>query len=119
MTLFAGNQIIVLNDNYTIRASLAPETQGVLNTHELSFVDNGTRVIFLKNEFRRVSKEESQIIGFDGECIIKSDGFQELDVTQDGWPVVLDWKSYGRIPLEESTYVFGPPEDQCQVWDYL
>ncbi|KAI7343063.1 hypothetical protein KC320_g9353 [Hortaea werneckii] len=49
ITLFANNGINVLNNDFTMRMHLNPEEEGRLNTHELSFVDNGTRAIFIKN----------------------------------------------------------------------
>lgn len=119
LTLFARNQIVVMNRNFTIRQALAPERQGALNTHELNFVDNGTRVLLFRNDMRRASTEESQRIGLGGECIALFDSIAELDVTQEGWPSVFEWSPHGRIDLEESTYLWSSVTDRCKRWDYL
>lgn len=110
---------MVLNNDYSIHRAVSLETKGPLNTHELNFVDNGTRAIFLKNGIRRASSTESESVGYDGECITRFDGFRELDVTQDDWPIVFEWTSFGRVGLEESTYLYGSIENRCKGWDYL
>lgn len=119
MTLFAYDKAHVLNNDYTIGMALDIEDQGTLNTHELNFVDNGTRVLFLRNGQEKVSRDESKSIGYHGECAVSFDGFSELDVTNSGWPEVFDWKSHGKIELKESTFVDGSAADRCGGWDYL
>lgn len=122
LTLFAHNQVVVLNDNYTVRSERSLETQGYLNTHELNFVDDGTRTIVLRNHLEGVSAETSQrLIGTDGvkECIAKYDGFSVLDVTKTGWPEIFSWKALGRIRLDESTYLIGGPDFLCGGWDFM
>lgn len=124
MALFAQNQAVVLNNNYTIRHAYRLENEGNLNTHELNFIENGTRAIFCKNGPQKATREESRRIGYDGECSAKHDGFAVLDVTKPGWPHVFDWDSHGKIAMEESSHLWGTPQDRCNVstwrgWDFM
>lgn len=120
MTLMANNEAVILNDDYTVRLAHAPVPKGHLNTHDLNFIENGTRVLINKYGRQKASKEESKVVGFDGECDTRFGGFAELDVTKEDWPAVIDWNSYGRIGIDESTNTADPIEDLCtDGWDNM
>lgn len=120
MTLMANSMAYVLNDNYTVWTAKALETAGAMNTHELNFIQDGTRAVFLKNEYLRFSRQDSlQSVGFDGECIVRFDDFAVLDVTKPDWPQLFEWHAYGKIGLDESTYKLYTPEWRCKAGDFL
>lgn len=119
MTLVSHVEATTLNNDYTIRDTIDLEPLGFLNTHELNFVDNGTRVLFLHNIFKGASREESAKVGYDGECAAQWEGFIENDVTSEGWPQVFEWRSYGKISLTESTFLDGTLDHRCRGWDLL
>ena len=122
MTLFAHNQAMVLNDDYSVVSARSLETDGALNTHELNLVENGTRAIVLRNSLRSVSAADSKMfMGTAGEkeCIARYDGFSVLDVTRDDWPEAFRWQSFGNIGMDESTYRIGGPGYLCRGWDFM
>lgn len=107
MTFFTwSNQLVVVNTDYTVRQTLAPER---FNKHEFHVVENGTRALIVRSNGRSMSPEESQKVGLEGEVRIASDGIAELDVTKDGWPSVFEWNSKGQIDVDESTHHVGQP----------
>lgn len=120
MTMFAQNQVVALNDDYTIRYTKVFERQGRLNTHELNFVDNGRRAIILMNDVHIVSQGDfpsgSHLNSDDEACSAKYDGFFVVDVTRDRWPRVFEWHSVGKIGLNESTFT---PKSVCDGWDFM
>lgn len=123
MTMFAQNQVVVLNHDYTIRMGRTLETQGPLNTHELNFVDNGQRALILTNDVRIVFPQDMpDVVGPKSgrtECTVRFDGFAELDVTEWDWPRTFQWHSFGKIALGENTIPGGPLETRCDKWDFL
>lgn len=120
LTLMANSKAYVLNDDYSVRRARSLETEGVMNTHELNFVQDGMRAIFLKNAVRWMSKQDSlTLLGVEDDCVARHDGFSVLDVTQDDWPSVWDWQSQGKIGLDESTYFPGEPANLCRSWDFM
>ena len=120
MTLMAHSNALILNNDYTIRKSINLNKGRGMNTHELNFVENGTRVLYLDGGRQMASREESRRIGFEGECAANFDGFSEVDVTNDeDWQQKFSWQSHGRIGLEESTLTAGLPEGRCDGWDFM
>lgn len=45
ITFMTHSKAYILNTDYSIRTTKALEPEGVMNTHELHFVNNGTRAI--------------------------------------------------------------------------
>ena len=123
MTMMAQGrgQAVVVDNDYTIREAHSLNGPGKgLNTHELHFVEDGTRTIYITGRKEKASRAESKRIGFDGECVCHYDGFAELDVTKEDWPRVFEWSSYGNIGLEESTLTAGSPVGRCTGgWDFM
>lgn len=117
LTMMTHEEIYVLGNDYSAREAV--RLGGFRNTHELNFVDGGTRVLSLEFGARKVSEEESRRVRFDGRCEAQFDGFSERDVTVEGWPSVFDWSSNGKIDLEESTMVQGSVEHRCRGWDAM
>ena len=68
MTLMS-HEAVMLDPDYTIRSSIDLEPLGVLNTHELNFVNDGTRVLFMHNIFKGASREESAKFDYDGRML--------------------------------------------------
>ena len=107
----------LINETYQIVEDPQIDDASNVNTHEFNFVQNGTRVLVIKNDEREASREQSEEIGFDGNCVAEYEHFQELDT--ETWEVVFDWDSKDHIRLNESTLTDESVEDRCWGWDFL
>lgn len=119
MTMFAQNQVVVLNNDYTIRSGKLLEPQGWQNTHELNLVNDGRQVIVLMNDVRVTFPDDfpdDSRLESEGQCTVRYDRFSVRDVTQPEWPTVFEWQSFGKIGLDESTFY---PNSMCTGWDFL
>lgn len=108
---------VIIDDGYEIRAEAKIDDAWTINTHELHFVDNGTRALVVKNDKREASLDQSQEVGFDGQCVAEYEHFLELDT--ETWEAVFDWDSKDHVRLNESTLTDSPVEDRCSDWDFL
>ena len=119
MTLMSQNrgEGIILDSNYEIKDVLVVDKP--INTHELNFVENGTRALIVTSHNKmKATKEMSKAIGYDGECSCAFDGIMEYDTST--WKPVFDWRSFGKIGLDESTLTGAPVEKRCDGnWDFM
>ena len=99
------------------------EKEVLTNMHDFNVIDDGKRVLMLTKVFENATVEESKVIGWDGECTAKWQGFKEVDlVTKER---VFEWNAHGHIGLDESTTVNGDLESHCAGhlgkggWDIL
>ena len=107
---------IIFDNHYEIREVIKMDH---FNSHEFNFVENGTRVQVVKGDGRMSKREMSKAVGFNGECNVAFDNFEELDA-ENNWNPVFKWSSYGRVGLEESTLIEHSIQDRCHGrWDYL
>lgn len=110
------HEIIVMDNQYKIRKQIPIKH---FNSHELNFIQNGTRALVVKNHPQYATKKMSKAVGFDGECHAGFDGFWELDVTNN-YEHTFEWESWGRIGLEESTLTEQSVEKRCtHNWDFM
>ena len=120
MTLMSQNrgQGIILDSSYEILHALQVDNPGRINTHEFNFVDNGTRALAIKSHKQESTEEMAKAIGYDGECLCGFDGFEEYDTTT--WKSVFDWRSFGKVGLDESSFTANPVEQRCKSgWDFM
>ena len=120
MTLMSQNrgQGIILDSNYEILHALQVDNPGRINTHEFNFVENGTRALVIKSHPEKATRNMSMAVGYDGECQCGFDGFEEYDTTT--WESTFDWRSYGKVGLDESTLTGAPVENRCRNgWDFM
>ena len=70
MTLMSQQlqKAVILDSSYNIIEKTATDPCGGINTHELNFIENGTRVLVIRSRGENASKKDSAKIGFDGEC---------------------------------------------------
>lgn len=109
---------MLMDEMYEVIAKPEIDDPENVNTHEFNFVDGGKRVLVIKNDEREASREQSEEIGFDGNCVAKYEHFQELDT--ESWEVVFDWDSMDHVRLNESTLTEEEDlEDRCSGWDFL
>ena len=107
-----------MDSSYEIVDRVQVDNSNKINTHEFNFVENGTRVLVIKGHGEYATKEQSALVGFDGECHCAFDGFEELETKT--WKTVFDFRSYGVIGLDESTLTYGDIEKQCEgQWDFM
>jgi hypothetical protein len=117
----------ILDQTYTIRKNIAlgPEklslNQRSLNMHEFKTADNGTRALHLTRLPKKASRQNSKVIGYDGNCYVGYDGFEELDVST--WEPTFTWNSEDHIGLDESFVTQQPVEKRCgkrrKAWEFL
>ncbi|KAK5174048.1 uncharacterized protein LTR77_001128 [Saxophila tyrrhenica] len=93
------------------------------NMHEFNVFENGTRALLLTHVDGLTPKEQSQVVGYDGPCDAKYQGFREMDVDSVGAEEVLfEWDASHHIGLDEATYkkYDGSVDQQCaRGWDIL
>ena len=117
---------VMINNRYEISRTEEASGPGAYNTHELNFVDNGTRALVVYSHFAHDSTEaESKLVGFEGRCHSTCNGLVEYAV--ESWEPTFLWSSCegeygaGSITLEEST--MDDPElvqEKCSSqWDYV
>jgi hypothetical protein len=110
-------QAVILRNDYELEHTLQVDNPGRVNTHELNFVENGTRALVIKSHREEGSKEMSRKVGFDGKCVGQFDGFEEYDTRT--WKSVFDWRSYGKVGFEESSLEGRPIQQRCRNWDFM
>ena len=110
-------EAIVLDNHYEVRETAKWDH---FNSHELHFVENGTRALIIKTHFRQSTEEMAQTIGYEGgTCGAGFDRFLELDLNNN-WEPVFEWDPFGKIGLDESTLTEAPVYKRCAGnWDYL
>ena len=73
---------LILDNHYQIVEKVPVGIRGqTLNMHEFHFVEDGRTLLLMKRNITHASKEMSETVGFDGECSVVFDGFEELDTT--------------------------------------
>lgn len=110
-------QAVVMGTDYQIVETLQVDTPGNVNTHELNFVENGTRALVIKSHRQQGTKEMSEKVGFGGKCVGQFDGFEEYDTKT--WKSKFDWRSFGKVGFEESSLEGRPIEQRCRDWDFM
>jgi hypothetical protein len=110
-------QAVVLGSDYQIEHTLQVDAPARVNTHELNFVENGTRALVIKSHRQEGTKEMSKAIGYDGKCVGQFDGFEEYDTRT--WKSVFDWRSFGKVGFDESSLTAKPVEKRCNGWDFI
>lgn len=117
--IFAVEEDALLLDNhYQIVEAIPIGRRGsTLDMHDFRFVENGTRALYINRNFTRASKEVSDVVGFDGNCAVTANSFQEMDTTT--WQPTFWWSGVDHIPLDDSTMTSSDLEQRCNNWwDY-
>ena len=114
----------IMDDTYTVQKTIKLVQDDVesRNGHEFITKDNGTRALHLVGHKWNASVEDSQTVGFEGQCYVNYNGFREYDTAT--WDIVYDWNAMDHIDLKESYLDGGEPEKFCtkfddDAWDYL
>lgn len=77
--------------------------------HEFQLVQDGTRALgATRNRHTNMSLEESATVGFKGHCVVRADGFREVDITVDPPRITFDWLGIDHLPLSESVKTKSP-----------
>ena len=71
-----------------------------VNGHEFAVVDKGTKALYFTNPNAYATREQSETIGFKGNCFVRFHGFRELDTQS--WEPVFSWDEADHISLNES-----------------
>ena len=115
---------IILDETFEIRDVVQMEDgPGQINGHEFHFVDNGTKVLIMKNKRKTAPRKASKRIGFHGKggCVANFNSFHELDAVT--FNETFSFDSYDHIDINESTYTDGGPDSFCLHaglgWDYI
>jgi hypothetical protein len=109
---------VILDSSYQIIDRVQVDKPNKINTHEFNFVENGTRALVIKAHGEYATKEMSKLVGYDGECHAAFDGFAEFDTKT--WKPTFDFRSYGKIGLDESSLTGGDINKQCSgQWDFM
>ena len=119
MTLMdqGNNEAIVFDTHYEVVKAVHFDH---FNSHELNFVENGTRALVEKGNHKEATEKMGEAIGYDGRCKVAFDGFAELDATDD-YKFTFSWSSWDHIGLDESTLTEAPVNKRCDsgTWDFL
>ncbi|EGP92037.1 uncharacterized protein MYCGRDRAFT_102821 [Zymoseptoria tritici IPO323] len=114
-------EAFVLDNTYTVREKKKIGTLGKdFNSHELSFIANGTRALVLTEGRRAANELQTKTVGWHESCTVMFDGFRELDT--ETWNPVFSWNSYDHLSLNESSFLDGGVEKACKdswAWDFL
>ena len=112
-------EAVIFENHYEVREVVKMDH---FNSHELHFVEDGTRALVIKGDGRDATTEMDHAVGWFGSrhCHAGFDKLVELDVTNK-WKITFEWSSYGNIGLEESTLTENSVERRCgqNGWDYL
>ena len=117
LTLLFKGTAFLIDDRYEIREKLEISEPWRADEHDFYFLDNGRRVLVFQKEERNATLDQSREVGFDGNCVVTYEQFQELDT--ETWQPVFYWDSMDHVPLIESTQENSFIEDRCAGWDYL
>lgn len=116
-------EIAIWDDHYEVVETIDAYRGKRVNSHELHFVDNGSKAVVMKTKYEPASLEETHSIGlYNGKpCHADWDGIEEYDTAT--WQTTWEWNPQGRVFLNESTYVDTPVEKRCNMehlgWDAL
>ena len=111
---------VIVDSSYRIRKMIRwPGGHDAANMHEFTLFDEGTRALILTREDHHLSKEKSRELGYDGECLIHTNGLLELDITTSPPTTLFNWSLIDHISLDEVTYPSRPNMTKvCQKgWD--
>jgi hypothetical protein len=117
---------VFIDNHYKIRRKEDASGPGAFNTHELNFVEDGTKALVVYTHFHHNSTlAESQLVGYEGECHSICNGIVEFDVKT--WDRTWIWSSCpeehgkGYIALDESTMKDEEVvQKRCEKrWDYI
>jgi len=110
----------ILDESYNVYKTidLGDRSARLVNMHEFTTVENGTKALHMLRDHQYASLAESQSVGFDGACFVDFDGFRELDVAT--WDTSFEFTSRDHIRLNESYAEEGPIESRCaSAWEFL
>jgi hypothetical protein len=116
---------VIIDNHYQVRKHKDAKGPGAFNSHELNFVENGTKALIVYTHYGyEISEAESSAIGFDGKCKIACNGIAEYDVKT--WERTWTWSSCkgdfgeGYIAADESTLRTEDMTGKCtHNWDYV
>lgn len=115
---------IIVDERYEIRDVVQMEDgRGQINGHEFHFVDNGTRILMMKNRRKKATEEATQSLGFHGKgsCVVNFNAFVEVDAVT--FEEKFHFDTFDHIDVTESTYTDGGPDHFCQSgglgWDFI
>lgn len=114
-------QAWIMDNTYQVREQIHIGSLGFdLNTHELHFIEDGTKAIVMMEGKMDSTEEQAHAVGVEGTCKGLFNGFKVLDTTT--WDTVFKWSPYGKVGLEESTFTEGGVAGKCADvfgWDYI
>lgn len=98
------NSALVVNKHYEVVEEVVHSSAwGYSNMHDFNVVEDGTHALVLtKDGGKRVSREQSMAVGFDGECSVRGDGLKYLDITTLPPTTLMEWNGTDHIGLEET-----------------
>ncbi|KAK3681168.1 hypothetical protein LTR37_020969 [Vermiconidia calcicola] len=118
---------VILDETYNVYKKISPGPDrleiGVtsLDIHEFMTSDNGTKALYLTRNRRDASRENSKVIGYDGNCFAVYSGFSEMDM--ETGEVVMAWDAENHIGLDESVVTQDPVKKRCsrpgEPWDFM
>ncbi|KAK5173560.1 uncharacterized protein LTR77_002241 [Saxophila tyrrhenica] len=111
---------ILLDNHYQIVEKVPVGIKGkTLNMHEFTFVEEGKTLLLMKRNVTHATKDQSSVVGYEGECAVMWADFEDIDTTT--WETRFKWTSADWIGLEESTQNLNPVDSRCGggAWDYL
>jgi hypothetical protein len=118
------NSAAIINKHYEIVQKIVHSSAAeYANMHDFNVVEDGTRALVLtKDGATYLSREVSAKVGFDGNCLVRGDGFKYLDITTSPAKILMSWNGTNHIGLEETTLGenHDPMDELCSdadKWD--
>lgn len=116
---------VIMDNSYKIVKTLDIKHAELVNMHEFSVIENGTRALVLVDHLGKPTLDETREIGYfnnDQLCKTNFDGFREVDL--ETGETIFEWSSKGHISLTEGTYKEGTIIQMCTGelgydWDLL
>ena len=118
------NAAVIMNKHYEIVETVVHSSSWEYsNMHDFNVVEDGTRALVLtKDAATRVSRKKSQVVGFNGRCLVRGDGMKYLDITTSPPKELFSWNGTDHIGLDETVVHIdnNPIEELCTdatKWD--
>lgn len=116
-----GEHAWLMNERYEVESKVYIGISAVTtNMHEFQVVDDGRTGLYLTKVNKKASWGDSIAVGYNGECYVEFNGFEERDIATG--TLRYAWNSEDHITLDESAMYIAGDDGACEgsgSWDWL
>ena len=96
---------VILDSSYRIRKIVYwPGGHNAANMHEFTLYNDGTKAIMLTVSDQHLRGPNIRKLGHKGDCLVKTDGLIELDITTTPPTTLFNWSFVNHVSVDETTY---------------